>query len=264
MKQDILKLIVDHKQQELVEIKHQKPIEHLKNQIESAPEPRKFIKAIQDKINHNKPAVIAEIKKASPSKGVIREDFHLTKIAQSYEQAGATCLSILTENKFFQGNNKFIGQAKQACDLPILRKDFIVDPYQVYESRSIGADCILLITSILNDSLLSELYRLATDLQLDVLVEVHTEEELIRALALNCNMIGINNRDLHTFVIRLNTTLKLAPKIPKDKLVVTESGIRSHNDIQLLRKNNIHAFLIGEALMAAEDPGEKLQQLLQP
>lgn len=258
---DILKRITDHKCEELVVRKHQHPLNSIKAKIAELNPPRSFIQALTNKIQNQQPAVIAEIKKASPSKGVIREDFNVKAIAKTYQQAGAACISVLTDEKFFQGSDQYCQQAKQVTQLPILRKDFIIDPYQVYETRAIDADCILLIVAILDDTQLKDLYKLANELKLASLIEVHNEEELARALTLNTKMIGINNRDLHTFTTRLNTTLDLLQYIPKDKLVVTESGINSHHDIKLMREHDVHAFLVGEVLMSAEEPGEKLREL---
>jgi indole-3-glycerol phosphate synthase len=205
--------------------------------------------------------VIAEIKKASPSKGVMRENFVPAEIAVSYEQGGACCLSVLTDIDFFQGSDAYLQQARQACSLPVLRKDFIIDPYQVYEARAIGADCILLIVAVLGDAQLKELANLASSLGMDVLVEVHDAEELARALPLNLPLIGINNRNLRTFETTLETTLSLLPRIPADRIVVTESGIHTPADVARMRAHHVNAFLVGEAFMKAEQPGEKLHEL---
>jgi indole-3-glycerol phosphate synthase len=206
-------------------------------------------------------AVIAEVKKASPSKGVLREDFRPTDIARSYERAGATCLSVLTDVDFFQGADAYLGEARNACSLPVIRKDFIIDPYQVYESRAIGADCILLIAACLHDTQLSELTGLAHHLGLDVLTEVHDAAELERALAVPGRLIGINNRNLRTFDVSLHTTLSLIDAIPAERLIVTESGIHSRADVALMRRNGVNAFLVGESFMRAPDPGDKLAEL---
>ena len=207
------------------------------------------------------PAVIAEIKKASPSKGIIREDFNPAEIAASYAQGGATCLSVLTDMEFFQGADEYLALARQSCEIPVLRKDFMIDPYQVYESRVIGADCILLIVAALGDATLLELSQLAHHLNMDVLVEVHDKEELERALRLNCRLIGINNRNLRTFETKLETTIELLAGIPEDRIVVTESAIHTRQDIELMLDNGVNAFLVGEAFMRAAQPGEKLAEL---
>jgi len=207
------------------------------------------------------PAVIAEIKKASPSKGVIRENFDPVAIARSYEKGGATCLSVLTDVDFFQGADAYLQQAREACTLPVIRKDFIIDPYQVYEARTIGADCVLLIVAALSDAQLQELSQLAEQVGLDVLVEVHDEAELHRALKLNTPLIGINNRNLRTFDVSLQTTIDLLPLIPDDRIVVTESAIHTPQDVNFMRKHNVNAFLVGEAFMRADDPGVKLAEL---
>jgi len=216
---------------------------------------------LRAKLSAGLPAVIAEIKKASPSKGLLREDFDPPAIARSYERHGAACLSVLTDADFFQGCEAYLQQARAACGLPVLRKDFIIDPYQVYEARVIGADCILLIVAALDDSALRELAQLAAELHMDVLVEVHDAGELQRALALNTPLIGINNRNLRSFETRLETTLDLLEHIPADCIVITESGIHSRDDVALLRGRGVNAFLVGEAFMRAPDPGEALAKL---
>ncbi|MBI4005374.1 MAG: indole-3-glycerol phosphate synthase TrpC, partial [Gammaproteobacteria bacterium] len=205
----------------------------------------------------------AEIKKASPSKGVIRENFDAEEIARIYEKAGATCLSVLTDIDFFQGSDEFLQSARDACTLPVLRKDFMIDPWQVYESRVIGADCILLIVATLSDAKLQELSEIASELGLDVLVEVHDREELERGLMLRTPLIGINNRDLHTFETDINTTISLLIDVLYDRIVVTESGIQSPDDVKLLRRHGVNTFLVGEAFMSAPDPGEKLKTLFE-
>jgi indole-3-glycerol phosphate synthase len=205
--------------------------------------------------------VIAEIKKASPSKGLLRADFHPAEIARSYQAGGAACLSVLTDVDFFQGADDHLRQARGACALPVLRKDFVIDPYQVYEARAIGADCILLIVACLGDAALRELAGLATHLDMDVLVEVHDADELARALAVPGRLIGINNRDLRSFDVRLETTLGLLDAIPPQRLVVTESGIHTREDVGRMRQAGVHAFLVGESFMRADDPGEKLKDL---
>ena len=237
------------------------PLKTLSERVQAAPEPRGFVAALRREIEAGRPAVIAEIKKASPSKGLLRADFHPAQIARSYAEHGATCLSVLTDVEFFQGADDFLVQARAACALPVLRKDFIVDPYQVYEARVMGADCILLIVAALGDAQLLELNALAHELHLDVLVEVHDGTELERALTLNTPLIGINNRNLRTFETRLQTTLELLPQIPDDCLVVTESGIHTPADVALMRQHGVHAFLIGEAFMRAPDPGVALGRL---
>ena len=205
--------------------------------------------------------MIAEIKKASPSKGLLRADFVPADIAQSYAEAGAACLSVLTDRQFFQGQNDYLKQARASCDLPVLRKDFIVDPYQVYESRVVGADCILLIAACLQDEQMAELEAIARSLDMAVLVEVHDGAELERALQLKTPLLGINNRDLRTFEVKLETTLSLLDRVPPEKLLVTESGILGPADVQRMRDAGVHAFLVGEAFMRADDPGAALTAL---
>lgn len=222
---------------------------------------RGFASAIEDKIASGKPAVIAEVKKASPSKGVLREDFQPAQIAASYAAGGATCLSVLTDVKFFQGSHDYLRQARAACTLPVLRKDFMIDPYQVISARAMGADCILLIVAALETPLMQELEACAMELSLDVLVEVHNADELEQALKLNTNLIGINNRNLKTFDVSLDTTLNLLGQIPAGKRVVTESGILRREDVGLMREHGVNAFLVGEAFMRASDPGSALAEL---
>jgi indole-3-glycerol phosphate synthase len=236
-------------------------LDEIIKRTQDTPETRPFFVAITQDIAAGKAAVIAEIKKASPSKGVIRKNFDPMKIASSYEQGGATCLSVLTDMDFFQGNDDHLRQAKVASNLPIMRKDFIIDPYQVYEAKVIGADCILLIAAALHDAQMHELAGIADQLGLDILVEVHNREELERAHVLRTPLIGINNRDLHTFETSLDTTIGLLHDVFPDRTVVTESGIHNKEDIKLMRKHGVDAFLIGEAFMVAEDPGEKLFEL---
>lgn len=208
------------------------------------------------------PAVIAEIKKASPSRGVIRPDFDPAAIARAYQAGGATCLSVLTDREFFQGDNEYLVQARASCSLPVLRKDFIVDPWQVQEAAAIGADCILLIVAALTDGQMAGLEASAEDAGLDVLVEVHDADELQRALRLRTRLIGINNRDLHTFEVDLQTTLSLLARVPDDRLLVTESGILGREDVALMRRHDVHVFLVGEAFMRAPDPGVALRELM--
>ncbi|OGI57048.1 MAG: indole-3-glycerol-phosphate synthase, partial [Candidatus Muproteobacteria bacterium RBG_19FT_COMBO_61_10] len=226
-----------------------------------APALRGFAGAIGQRLKAGRAAVIAEIKKASPSKGLLRADFHPAEIAASYERGGATCLSVLTDVDFFQGADEYLQQARAACALPVLRKDFMLDPYQVYEARVLGADCILLIVAILGDTQMQELAGHARDIGMDVLVEVHDAQELARALPLNTPLIGINNRDLRTFETRLETTLDLLSQIPADRIVITESGIHTPADVARMRAHGVHAFLVGEAFMRADDPGAKLAEL---
>jgi indole-3-glycerol phosphate synthase len=258
---DVLKKILQRKTEEITERAQTCSIQELHHKASDAPEPRGFLAAIQSRLAKQQPAIIAEIKKASPSKGVIREDFDPAHIARSYERGGATCLSVLTDHDFFQGSEAYLVQARQACHLPVLRKDFIIDPYQVYEARAIGADCILLIVAALNDAALAELSQLAAHLQMDVLVEVHDANELQRALPLAVPLIGINNRNLRTFETSLDTTLKLLDGIPEDRIVVTESAIHTREDVATMREQGVNAFLVGEAFMRANEPGEKLQEL---
>lgn len=258
---DILQKIVARKREEIAAAKQQCNESEIKQRAVEAPPVRGFVASMRERIEQGSVAVIAEIKKASPSKGVLREDFDPAQIARSYERAGACCLSVLTDIDFFQGSADYLKQARANCQLPVLRKDFMVDPYQVYEARAMGADCILLIVSCLEDQRMQELAELATSLKMDVLVEVHDREELQRALALSLPMIGINNRNLRTFETRLQTTLELLDEIPSDRLVVTESGIASKEDVALMRANHIHAFLVGEAFMRVDDPGEGLANL---
>lgn len=258
---DILQKILARKAEEVAERRAQLSVQDLRQRIAALPPPRSFLSRLQQTIAGNRPAVIAEIKRASPSKGLLRDPFLPAEIAQSYAAASATCLSVLTDHQFFRGHEDDLRSARIACDLPVLRKDFIIDPYQVYEARWIGADCILLIVAALEDAALRELAQLTVDLQMDALVEVHDAEELARALAINAPLIGINNRNLRTFETRLETTLNLLSQIPYDRLVVTESGIHTAEDVALMRAHGVHAFLVGEAFMRADHPGEKLADL---
>ncbi|MDH5471906.1 MAG: indole-3-glycerol phosphate synthase TrpC [Gammaproteobacteria bacterium] len=258
---DILKKILQRKGEEIAERSASVSIADLKERIVDASPVRGFIKSIETKIAQGKSGVIAEIKKASPSKGVLRQDFYPAEIARSYEQHGAACLSVLTDKDYFQGNEDYLQQAREATSIPVIRKDFIIDPYQVYEARAINADCILLIVAALDDTRLNELLDLATRLGMDVLMEVHDTEEMERALLTGAKLIGVNNRNLRTFEVSLNNTLDMLQMMPADRLLVTESGIHTQADVKLMRDNNVHAFLVGEAFMRAADPGEKLAEL---
>ncbi len=258
---DILRKILERKTEEIAERVGRLSLEELKKRVASAAAPRGFLRVIRDRIAAGQPAIIAEIKKASPSKGLLRADFRPGEIAKSYERHGATCLSVLTDEDFFQGADAYLQEARAACRLPVLRKDFTMDAYQVYEARAIGADAILLIVAALGDGRMRELATLAAELGMDVLVEVHDEHELERALALETPLIGVNNRDLRTFHTTLQTTLGLLGKIPQDRVVVTESGIHTPADVALLRAQGVQVFLVGEAFMKAANPGEKLQEL---
>ena len=258
---DILDKIVAVKREEVAAGLKRKPLAAMRDDAHSRVLTRDFVGALRAKISAGQSAVIAEIKKASPSKGVLREDFIPADIAQSYAQAGAACLSVLTDQSFFQGSNDFLKQARASCDLPVLRKDFMVDPYQVYEARVIGADCILLIAACLSDAQMAELEALAHSLGMAVLVEVHDRDELHRALRLKTPLVGVNNRNLRSFEVSLQTTLDLLPDVPADRLLVTESGILSSDDVQRMRAAQVHAFLVGEAFMRASDPGEALSRL---
>ncbi len=258
---DILNKINARKLEEIAQRKQTVSLDQLKAQAQGQDETRGFANAVAAKIASGKAAVIAEIKKASPSKGVLREDFDPAAIAASYESAGAAFISVLTDKDFFQGSEAYLKEARAACSLPVIRKDFIIDDYQVYEARAMGADCILLIVASLHDQKLKGLNDLAHDLGMDVLVEVHDAPELERALQLSNRLIGINNRNLRTFEVSLRTTLDLLEQIPDDHIVVTESGIHVTDDVELMRDNAVNAFLVGEAFMRADDPGAKLAEL---
>ncbi len=261
---DILKKIILRKEQEIIERKQQASQGRLMEQALEAlmtSPVRGFVKSMQQRLDANQAAVIAEVKKASPSKGVIREDFNPAEIAKSYEEGGASCLSVLTDIDFFQGADEYLKQARAACKLPVIRKDFIVDTYQVYEARAMGADCILLIVAVLSDEQIAKLYQLALDLKMDVLIEVHDEAELHRALPFGATLVGINNRNLRNFETSLNTTIDLLEQIPADRIVVTESGIHTTADVKLMRDHNVNAFLVGEAFMRADEPGAELKKL---
>lgn len=258
---DILQKIIKTKYAEISDRSKCISIEKLKDDVQSADAVRGFTQALLAKNAANQSAVIAEIKKASPSKGVIRERFNPAEIAQSYAAGGAACLSVLTDEDYFQGHTDYLIAARAACDLPVIRKDFIIDDYQVYEARAMSADCILLIVAALDDAQLGHLHQLAQSLGMDVLVEVHNEEEMQRALVLDLKMVGINNRNLRTFETSLYTTLELKPMVPKDCLLITESGILTDTDVGFMRDHEIDAFLVGEAFMRADDPGVALKSL---
>ena len=258
---DILNKIVAVKREEIAEGLKKKSLAAMRADAESRVLTRDFEGAMRAKIAAGHAAVIAEVKKASPSKGVLREEFIPADIAQSYAAHGAACLSVLTDKQFFQGSNDFLKQARASCDLPVLRKDFMVDAYQVYEARAIGADCILLIAACLDDSKMAELEAVARSLDMAVLVEVHDRAELERALKLKTRLVGINNRNLRTFEVSLQTTLDMLADVPADRLLVTESGILSREDVQRMRDAEVNAFLVGEAFMRASEPGEALAAL---
>jgi indole-3-glycerol phosphate synthase len=258
---DILDKIVAVKREEIAAARKKKPLEAMRADAESRVLTRDFVGAMRAKLAAGQAAVIAEIKKASPSKGVLRADFIPADIAQSYAENGAACLSVLTDKQFFQGSIDFLKQARASCDLPVLRKDFMVDPYQVYESRAIGADCILLIAACLDDAEMAELEAIARSLDMAVLVEVHDGAELQRALKLKTPLVGINNRNLRTFEVSLDTTLALLKDVPGDRLLVTESGILGPADVKKMRAAGVHSFLVGEAFMRADDPGAALADL---
>lgn len=258
---DILKRILARKVEEIDERNRSVGLRDLELRVADADLPRGFIHALERKLAAGRAAVIAEIKKASPSRGVLREDFDPGQIAGSYEKGGAACLSVLTDVDFFKGADAYLQQARAACSLPVLRKDFTIDPYQVYEARVLGADCILLIVAALGDAMLLELLQLAEHLGMDALVEVHDEQELERALAIPARLVGINNRDLRSFETSLDVTLGFLDRIPDDRIVVTESGIHTAEDVALMRSSGVHTFLVGEAFMKAPEPGEKLREL---
>lgn len=258
---DILDRILAHKAEEVRARSAVLPLAELAERCSAAPAPRGFADALIERAAAGMPAVIAEVKKASPSQGVIRPDFDPVAIARSYAAAGATCLSVLTDVDFFQGSDAYLEQARAACALPVLRKDFVIDPWQVYEARALGADCILLIVAALDDGALLELSLLASELDLDVLAEVHDGAELERALDLPVRLIGVNNRDLRSFKTHLDTTLQLRARVPAERLLVSESGIHTPADVALLRAVGVQAFLVGEAFMRAADPGAELARL---
>ncbi|MEQ3692253.1 MAG: indole-3-glycerol phosphate synthase TrpC [Thalassolituus sp.] len=259
----ILKKIIDTKAVEVAQRSKTLPLNEIKARtldMDNA-ELRGFYRAMKAKVDAGLPAVIAEIKKASPSKGVLREHFVPEEIAVSYEKGGAACLSVLTDRDYFQGHEDYLQAARKACGLPVIRKDFLVDPYQIYEARSINADCVLLIVSALSKMQLQDLEGIAHELGMDVLVEVHDGEELETALTMKTPLVGINNRNLHTFDLTLETTYGLLPYVPDDRLLVTESGILGRDDVDAMRARNVNAFLVGETFMRAEEPGDELAKL---
>ena len=258
---DILEKIITVKREEVAALMRQKPLAAMRADAESRVLTRDFVGALQSKMAAGKPAVIAEVKKASPSKGVLRADFIPADIAQSYAEYGAACLSVLTDRQFFQGSTDYFKQARASCSLPALRKDFMIEPYQIYESRVMGADCILLIAACLDDAQMKDMEAVAMSMDMAVLVEVHDADELERGLKLKTPLIGINNRNLKTFEVSLDTTLGLLARVPAGRVVVTESGISTIQDVKRMRDANVHAFLVGEAFMRADDPGEALGAL---
>ena len=258
---DILEKILATKRSEIAAAMSETPLVAMQARAQAMEPPRDFVAALRGKIAAGTAAVIAEIKKASPSKGVIRADFRPAEIAASYEQGGAACLSVLTDAQYFQGDPQYLQQARAACRLPVLRKDFMIDPYQVYEARAMGADCILLIVAALDLPRMRELERIAHDLGMAVLVEVHDGDELELALQLDTPLLGINNRNLRTFDVTLDTTLGLLSRIPSQRMVVTESGIFTPQDVAHMRDNGVHAFLVGEAFMRAPEPGIELARV---
>ncbi len=262
---DILNKILAVKADEVAAAKKHRDLPSLRREVEGDREARSAIRGFENSlrasIDAGRAGVIAEVKKASPSKGVLRPDFQPAQIAQSYAAGGASCLSVLTDVQFFQGSVDYLRQARAACALPVIRKDFIVDMYQVYEARAMGADAILLIVSALDHGLMAELEACAHELGMDVLVEVHDGDELTAALELRTRLVGINNRNLRTFDVSLDTTLGLLPRIPAERLVVTESGIMVPDDVKRMREANVHAFLVGEAFMRAQEPGAELRRL---
>jgi indole-3-glycerol phosphate synthase len=258
---DILDKIVAVKQQEVAAAMKRKSFETMRADAESRVLTRDFVGAMRNSIANGQAAVIAEVKKASPSKGLLRQDFIAADIAQSYAEHGAACLSVLTDVSFFQGSADYLKQARASCQLPVLRKDFMVQPYQIYESRAMGADCVLLIAACLDDTQLRDFEAIAMGLDMAVLVEVHDEKEFERALRLKTPLVGVNNRNLQTFEVSLNTTLRMCDQIPADRLLVTESGIQTRDDVLRMAAAGVHAFLVGEAFMRAPDPGVALAAL---
>jgi indole-3-glycerol phosphate synthase len=258
----VLEKILARKAEEVAERRARVSFAEVEAAARQADPVRGFARALQERVAQKQAAVIAEVKKASPSKGVLRENFVPAEIAKSYEAGGAACLSVLTDVDFFQGADEYLQQARAACSLPVIRKDFMIDPYQIVEARALGADCVLLIVSALDDVRMAELASTAKDVGLDVLVEVHDGDELERALkTLDTPLVGINNRNLHSFEVSLETTLDLLPRIPRDRLVITESGILTRADVELMEINEVYSFLVGEAFMRAEDPGTELKRL---
>lgn len=261
----VLEKILARKAEEVAERRARVGFAEVEAAARVADAPRGFARALLEQAARKEAAVIAEVKKASPSKGVLRENFDPAQIARSYEAGGATCLSVLTDIDFFQGADEYLQQARAACSLPVIRKDFMIDPYQIVEARALGADCVLLIVSALDDARMAELASVAKDVGLDVLVEVHDGDELERALnTLDTPLVGINNRSLRSFEVNLETTLDLLPRVPRDRLVITESGILNRADVELMEINEVYAFLVGEAFMRAEEPGSELRRLFFP
>jgi indole-3-glycerol phosphate synthase len=258
---DILNKILATKREEISKAKAVKSLKELHEEALAQPEPRDFVGNLAKKVDAGQAAVIAEIKKASPSKGVIREDFKPADIAKSYEEAGAACLSVLTDEQYFQGSATYLQQARAACSLPVLRKDFMIDPYQVVEARAMGADCILLIVAALELKQMQLLEEVSHELGMAVLVEVHDEDELALALQLETPLVGINNRNLRTFDVTLQTTLNLLEKLPEDRFVITESGIFTREDVALMQSHHVHGFLVGEAFMRQPDPGAEFRKV---
>jgi len=258
---DILKRILRRKAEIVAERSEQVTLKAFAHRVQDAPPPRGFRSALERATAQGRSAVIAEVKKASPSKGVLRPHFDPEAIAHSYVAGGAACLSVLTDEDFFQGADVHLQRARAACRLPVLRKDFVIDPYQIYESRALGADCVLLIVAALGDAALGELHELTLELGMDALVEVHDGEELERAARLEPRLLGINNRDLRTFETDIDTTLKLRAQVPEGTLLVTESGIHTREEVGYMRRHGVNAFLVGEAFMRASDPGEALRSL---
>jgi len=261
---DILQKIIAVKREELRRDQARMSLQALRDQAAQRTDGRDFVAALRERVAQHRPAVIAEIKKASPSKGVLRPDFQPDRIARSYEAAGAACLSVLTDESFFQGSPEHLQQARAACALPVLRKDFIVDEYQVVQARAWGADAVLLIAACLSDGQMAELEACALSWGLAVLVEVHNRDELLRCLSLKTPLLGINNRDLRTFEVRLSTTLDLIDLVPPERVLITESGILAASDVRHMRQAHVHAFLVGEAFMRASDPGQALRDLFFP
>ncbi len=258
---DILKKILKTKVEEVEKRKLNTPLSTLQEIASSMEAPRGFYRTLKAHADAGKPAIIAEIKKASPSQGVIRKDFRPVEIALDYAMNGAACLSILTDKEYFQGSEVYLQMARERCPLPVLRKDFMIDPYQIHEARALGADCILLIVAALEDKQMQVLAETSKQLGMDILVEVHDTEEMERALKLETNLLGINNRNLRTFETSLQTTLDLKEMVPEDRLMVTESGIHTQNDVKLMIDNGIYTFLVGETFMRADHPGQKMREL---